>query len=101
MKLNEIVIELDLLRGTTGGEIIINPWQPQNVRAMIICTATEASLFLQREIETSRCKTLESFCIAAAVDENPVYAGHSGQFTSIMHLMSYSNLHAQDVLWLG
>jgi hypothetical protein len=31
MKLNEIVIELGLLRGTTGGEIIINPWQPQNV----------------------------------------------------------------------
>jgi len=25
MKLDEIVIELDLLRGTTGGETIINP----------------------------------------------------------------------------
>jgi hypothetical protein len=56
MKLNEIFIELDLLRGTTGGEIIINPWQPQNVRAMIICTAIDASLFLQRKVETNNGK---------------------------------------------
>jgi hypothetical protein len=56
MKLNEIVIELDLLRGTTGGEVISNPRQPHNVRAMIICTATEASLFLQRKIETNNAK---------------------------------------------